>query len=67
MWPTPRFVHTHFWWNIEKLSVVEAVMIIPVKELYNVIWLNKSSDVEACVVHFALDASEIPCPFSTIV
>ena len=34
------------------------------KELNNIIRLNKSSDVEACVVHFALDASEITRPFA---
>ena len=47
-------------------QITEAVMIVSMKEL-NIIRLNKSSDVEACVVHFALDASEITRPFAAIV
>jgi hypothetical protein len=42
-------------------------MIVSMKELNNIIWLNKSRDDEACVVHFALAASEITRPFAAIV
>jgi len=42
-------------------------MVVTVKELNNVIWLNKSSDIEAGVAHFALNASEISGPFATVV